>query len=274
MIVSPALLSQRIYTTMLDSELLDLLLVAAENGDHVEVSTHDPVFNRSIGKLNVKDSMDMAQYLYAERGLDSTGRSLQNHFKYQIPTSILDNKHSDYLKSRDHVSYDYLVAMGCRRCNSTVNFRSSQVFFDRNNGNKMKQELKCEACNATIAPIFGSNCTDSCVDSCVMSATFGRGDEGEKAYMYGFRQGCEFDYGGKKWWKDVIQRSKNKQTDSTTLAMAKNANKSSRETVKQICEKCGCDEAYYSTFQARSADEGMTVMYECKGCKRRSVVNT
>ncbi|KAK1443558.1 hypothetical protein BgAZ_204340 [Babesia gibsoni] len=259
---------------MLDTEQLDLILLAAENGDHIQVSTHDVEFNRAIAGLNVKESIDMARYLYAESGLDSAGKNLQNHFKYQIPTRLIEYKNHEALESKDHVSYDYLVALGCRRCKRGVDFRSSRLFFDRNNGNKMKPQLKCPSCGETIAPIFSSSSTDSCVDSCTMQASFGRGEVEEKAYMYGYRQGCEFDYSGKKWWKDFMHKDKAKADDSTSLSMAKNANRSSREIVKQLCDKCGHEEAYYSTFQARSADEGMTVMFECRGCKHRSVVNT
>lgn len=259
---------------MLNTDQLDVLLVAAESGENVRVSAHDLEFNHSIANLNVKESLDMARYLYAESGLDSTGRKLANRFKYEIPTRLIDCKVSEGMERKDHMSYDYLVALGCRSCNSSVDFKSSHLFFDRDNGNRMRPELKCQSCGDTIAPIFSSNCTDSCIDSCRMSATFGRGNEGEKAYMYGFRQGCEFGDSGKRWWKDYTRSKKSQSDDSTSLFMAKNANKNAREIVKQLCDKCGCEEAYYSTFQARSADEGMTVMFECKGCKNRTVVNT
>ncbi|GIX62980.1 RNA polymerase, putative [Babesia caballi] len=259
---------------MLDKDELDLLLVAAEHGDNIYVSTHDPDFNRSIANLNVKESMDMAHYLYAECGLGSRNRDLANHFKYQIPSCYVDSKATESVERRDHVSYDYLVALGCRRCKSAVDFRSPHLFFDRAAGNAMRREVKCTGCGDAIAPVFSSDSTDGCVESCSRSATFGRGTEGEKAYVYGFRQGCEFDQSGKKWWNDFLRRGGMASDESSTLFMARNANKSSREVVKQLCDKCGCEEAYYSTFQARSADEGMTVMYECKQCKKRTVVNT
>lgn len=37
-------------------------------------------------------------------------------------------------------------------------------------------------------------------------------------------------------------------------------------TIKQTCEKCGCDEMRYYTQQLRSADEGSTIFYTCPQC--------
>ncbi|KAK5121426.1 hypothetical protein LTR85_005258 [Meristemomyces frigidus] len=37
-------------------------------------------------------------------------------------------------------------------------------------------------------------------------------------------------------------------------------------TIKQTCEKCGCDEMRYYTQQLRSADEGTTIFYTCPQC--------
>ncbi|GFE54095.1 DNA-directed RNA polymerase I RPA12 [Babesia ovis] len=258
----------------MDPTELDILLEAAEHGENIQIAAHDTTFNKSIANLNVKEAIDMAKYLYAESGLDAGGRQLINKFKYQIHPSAFHSKAVDSLERKDHVSYDYLVALGCPRCDASVDFKSPNSFFDRSAGNTIRRELKCNDCGATIAPIFTSNCTDVLVDSCRRSATFGRGSEGEKAYIYGFRQGCEFDRSAKKWWIDSLQQDGHDTDDAGALFMAKNANKSSREVVKQLCDKCGCEEAYYSTFQARSADEGMTVMYECKQCKNRTVVNT
>ncbi|ORM39328.1 uncharacterized protein BXIN_3078 [Babesia sp. Xinjiang] len=259
---------------MLKSDDLDVLLLAAEQGANISVSAHDPEFNTSIANLNVREAIDMVHYLQAESGLDAGGRELTRNFKYQMHPSSINTESVNSLENKDHVSYDYLVAVGCRRCNSSVDFKSANAFFDRNAGNAMRTHLTCQDCGTIIAPIFSSNCTDVLVDSCNRLATFGRGTEGEKAYMYGFRQGWEFDRSGKRWWTDLLHPAGPVADDSNALFMAKNANKGGREVVRQLCEKCGCEEAYYSTFQARSADEGMTVMYDCKRCKKRTVVNT
>ncbi|EDO07268.1 Transcription factor S-II (TFIIS) family protein [Babesia bovis T2Bo] len=256
---------------MEDSEL-DILLAAAESGKNVLIPVTDPRFNSSIAKINVKEAMDMAQYLYAESGFDAEGRVVTNNFKYQIHSSKVNPNVLNLVERKDHVSYDYLIALGCLRCKTSVNFKSPHSFFDSDSS--IRQELRCQTCNEVIAPIFSSNCTDVLVDSLEKRATFGRGNEGEKAYIYGYRQSCEFDRSSKKWWMDSLKDDGERAGDDNTLFMAKNANKSSREVVKQLCDNCGFEEAYYSTFQARSADEGMTVMYECKRCKNRTVVNT
>lgn len=39
-----------------------------------------------------------------------------------------------------------------------------------------------------------------------------------------------------------------------------------RATTKEICPICGYEEMYYRNVQARSADEGSTVFYECVNC--------
>ena len=40
-------------------------------------------------------------------------------------------------------------------------------------------------------------------------------------------------------------------------------------TIKQTCEKCGCEEVRYYTQQLRSADEGTTVFYTCPQCSHK-----
>ena len=37
-------------------------------------------------------------------------------------------------------------------------------------------------------------------------------------------------------------------------------------TIKQPCEKCGCEEVRYHEKQLRSADEGSTIFYTCPQC--------
>ncbi|EKX73983.1 conserved hypothetical protein [Theileria equi strain WA] len=260
---------------------MDVLYSLAEEGHEIYVNTLDPMLSEYIAKINVNEAVDMVRYLYAENGLDDKGR-LFTDSKYKICNAeafLNDGRGSGHADNNadeeemdagerdtnmDPVSYDYLVAVGCRFCDSSIDFKSAYMFFDYegpNNGFVQPNEfLRCQTCNSIIAPIFKKGDSDSLVDSL-------RADEADaqSVYLYGTRSGYVFEESGKRWWKSHM---------NSALLDAKSAKKSGKQTVKQICEKCGHDTHTFSTFQARSADEGMSVMYECTKCGNRLVIAT
>eukprot|EP00923_Selenidium_pygospionis_P034552 GHVN01060188.1.p1 GENE.GHVN01060188.1~~GHVN01060188.1.p1 ORF type:complete len:186 (-),score=33.00 GHVN01060188.1:1047-1604(-) len=79
----------------------------------------------------------------------------------------------------------------------------------------------------------------------------------------------------RQWWHDRFRPTgwreiESRKAMSTILEM----DKVKAPTIKEPCEECGHDTAYYHTFQARSADEGMTIMFECVECHARRVYNS
>ncbi|CAK91290.1 unnamed protein product (macronuclear) [Paramecium tetraurelia] len=54
---------------------------------------------------------------------------------------------------------------------------------------------------------------------------------------------------------------------------SKLSDQSHRAVIEQVCPKCSHEEAYFSTAQLRSADEGSTVFYECVKCQFRYQLN-
>ncbi|EDQ31205.1 DNA-directed RNA polymerase, subunit M-transcription elongation factor TFIIS [Enterocytozoon bieneusi H348] len=53
-----------------------------------------------------------------------------------------------------------------------------------------------------------------------------------------------------------------------------NEEKVSTFKTKNLCRKCGNNEAFVHTIQLRSADEGQTVFYECTKCGTKEQQNT
>ncbi|UKJ88240.1 hypothetical protein MACJ_000684 [Theileria orientalis] len=249
---------------------MDDLYEASERGDEIYISTLDPSVSEKMANINVNEAFDMVKYLYSENLMENRGLFVTD-FKYKLADGLSAFDSSLKPESSIPLGYDYLVSVGCRTCGSSVDFKNNQLFFDFNNvrDNKLypNKYLRCDTCNSIISPIFKKDESDSFFDNYTKDKNE---DEDSQVYLYGTRCGYIFDESEKQWWKDSIHGS----YSSTKLMQAKTANKSGKQTVKYNCEKCGHDIHLYSTFQARSADEGMSIMYECLKCKNRVVMAT
>lgn len=93
-------------------------------------------------------------------------------------------------------------------------------------------------------------------------------------YNYGLREVYTVNNLDKRWWqqqflpKKVQMEDIEKQMETINLIQSMKG-----EKAKEICDECGNDEAFFHVFQARSADEGSTIMYECTKCSARKVFN-
>eukprot|EP01068_Selenidium_serpulae_P007366 Selendium_serpulae@DN4689_c0_g1_i11.p2 len=94
-------------------------------------------------------------------------------------------------------------------------------------------------------------------------------------FIRGQRSCYRMSQGEKEWWQDRFRPKAWREQNSTrNLETILGMDKVKAPTTKEICEECGHDTAFYHTFQARSADEGMTIMFECCECHARCVKNT
>lgn len=191
--------------------------------------------------------------------------------------------------SKHGVSFDWLVALGCLNCGAPVELRTDLVAAadeavaaatagDGVEPNPLASEkaiLRCRHCGHDIAPLHSSDECDSLVDRMASDMDVKPGLAYGGIYMYGSRKGCNFGSVSKQAWQRRFLGAEFEQQQlqhhlKIMLAAGEGGGKS---TCRETCEKCGHNEAFFSTFQARSADEGMTVMYECTKCHHRRVFN-
>uniref|UniRef100_A0A3B0MV79 DNA-directed RNA polymerase I subunit RPA12 n=1 Tax=Theileria annulata TaxID=5874 RepID=A0A3B0MV79_THEAN len=250
---------------------MDELYESCERGEEIFISPLDPLVSQQIANINVNEASDMVNYLYSESQIQFKGKYITD-FKFKLSSTNFNDM--DATCSDDQgveLGYDYLVSMGCRNCGSFVDFNNTHMFFGYEDSDENQPRhrpnkfLRCENCNSIISPIFTKNQSDSFYNIINKDE-----QEDDKVYLYGMRSAYIFDDNEKQWWKDSVYGS----YSSNKLLQAKTANKSGKQTVKYNCEKCGHDTHLYSTFQARSADEGMSIMYECIKCKNRVVIST
>ncbi|KAL8270341.1 hypothetical protein Esti_005728 [Eimeria stiedai] len=185
--------------------------------------------------------------------------------------------------------FDWLVALGCLNCGALVELRRDLVAAAEEaiaaatgeRGEEVdpsvsdKACLQCRYCGHVIAPLHTSDEYESLVDRMQLKAEAVPRLSSGGIYMYGSRKCYNFGSVGKQAWQ---QRFLGAEFEEQRLQhhlkiMLAAEGRGDKSTCKETCEKCGHGEAYFSTFQARSADEGMTVMYECTKCHHRRVFN-
>lgn len=180
---------------------------------------------------------------------------------------------------------------------------SSSSTGERTRGDQERRPpaLTCSSCGHHVCPLHEANEAETLVDAkrlpdfCCSSSSsnwerhslrstreastddsareFGRSDG---VYLFGLRQQYVTGEWSKRLWQERFLGSNFQQQQlQQQLRLVEAVGKEKHGVVcKETCEKCGNNEAFYSSFQARSADEGMTVMYECTRCGHRRVLNT
>ncbi|CDJ60823.1 RNA polymerase, putative [Eimeria maxima] len=194
--------------------------------------------------------------------------------------------------SKEGLSFDWLVALGCLNCGAPVELRRDLVAAAEEATTAAaaaatgggtaalalaaeKAVLRCRRCGHHIAPLHSSDEPESLVEAMESGAYLNPGLSSRGIYMYGSRSCYNFGSVSKKAWQQrflgaEFERQQLQHHLKIMLAAGDGGNKT---TCKELCERCGHTEAFFSTFQARSADEGMTVMYECTKCHHRKVFN-
>lgn len=187
------------------------------------------------------------------------------------------------------VSFDWLVALGCLNCGAPVELRTDLVAaadeavavaaagggVEVNPAASEKAILQCRHCKHDIAPLHSSDECDSLVDCMASNTDVKLGLAHGGIYMYGSRKSYNFGSVGKQAWQQRFLGAEfeQQQLQHHLKIMQAAGEGGGKSTCRETCEKCGHNEAFFSTFQARSADEGMTVMYECTKCRHRRVFN-
>lgn len=168
-------------------------------------------------------------------------------------------------------SFDYYAASGCPNCGAAFNFdfvsdlmpdaASTEVSGQRMVG------LFCKACGHRPCPIHTDTESEAFVDRVLSQTNAGA------IYVRGLRRKHDFGQNGKEWWQSYYLPAKYREESSKKLSLTDILGESKGQLVKELCEICGNNEAFYATFQARSADEGFTIMYECTKCHARKIFN-
>ncbi|CBZ56188.1 putative RNA polymerase [Neospora caninum Liverpool] len=207
------------------------------------------------------------------------------------------------------ISYDWLLALGCLNCGRTVTVADDLL--PTLEDLDASASLTCRGCGHRIVPLHGANESDALVD-CMHAGRHRRKaptqtetqrDEtkreetkekssGQEArdreeapactalgedgiYLFGQRKQHRLGDFSKRWWKQRFlgERFGERLLEQQLRLVQAFSGAKKGVICKETCEACGHGEAFFSTFQARSADEGMTVMYECVKCGHRRVFN-
>ncbi|EPT25162.1 DNA-directed RNA polymerase I RPA12 [Toxoplasma gondii ME49] len=107
------------------------------------------------------------------------------------------------------------------------------------------------------------------------AATASRALTEDGVYLFGQRKQHRLGDFSKRWWQQRFlgERFGERLLEQQLRLVQAFSGAKKGVVCKETCEACGHGEAFFSTFQARSADEGMTVMYECVKCGHRRVFN-
>eukprot|EP01056_Protomagalhaensia_sp_Gyna25_P004772 Protomagalhaensia_sp_Gyna_25__4771@NODE_477_length_3320_cov_65_669613_g369_i0_p2_GENE_NODE_477_length_3320_cov_65_669613_g369_i0NODE_477_length_3320_cov_65_669613_g369_i0_p2_ORF_typecomplete_len358_score80_34TFIIS_C/PF01096_18/3_1e02TFIIS_C/PF01096_18/1e02TFIIS_C/PF01096_18/9_5e11Zn_Tnp_IS1595/PF12760_7/14Zn_Tnp_IS1595/PF12760_7/5_5zf_Rg/PF17915_1/6_2e03zf_Rg/PF17915_1/0_38UPF0547/PF10571_9/0_63UPF0547/PF10571_9/1_2e02UPF0547/PF10571_9/2_2e02DNA_RNApol_7kD/PF03604_13/3_5DNA_RNApol_7kD/PF03604_13 len=163
--------------------------------------------------------------------------------------------------------FDYYMRNGCPNCGFefSTDFPTDFIL-------KPVPVLLCKACGHKAAPLHFDIESEAVVDR--LQRPSKQTDELGAIYLRGSRRVHDFGQNGKEWWQSYfLPASYRLNASQAAMAGADVLGDSKGEKVKETCEICGHDEAFFATFQARSADEGLTIMYECTRCHSRKTFN-
>lgn len=193
-----------------------------------------------------------------------------------------------YSKEDPYDYFDYYAASGCPNCGMRYELDFPYAY------HLNPPTLLCLACGHRACPMHVRGESDTLVDRLetpvakedapedveplsVMTAAKSTAKTEQKedraVYVRGSRERHVFGNKGKLWWQDMyLPRPIRLRNLNRTVALSMMSTLKA-PTIKEVCDVCGNDEAFYTTYQARSADEGMTIMYECTRCHHRKTFN-
>eukprot|EP00920_Eleutheroschizon_duboscqi_P004597 GHVT01010632.1.p1 GENE.GHVT01010632.1~~GHVT01010632.1.p1 ORF type:complete len:309 (-),score=56.97 GHVT01010632.1:90-1016(-) len=236
---------------------------------------------RILGQ-EVQSLQDVADFLVAEHRLADDESTSAGPPKFSF---------------REGDSYDWHAALGCLNCGAALDVRENATRVI----SQLREEgehpvasaagshgdsaalpapaLTCTACGQRACPVFFDTDSDALCDSLALNSEVKNQPAPQGLYLYGQRQIHRFGKAGKKWWQAQFlpQDFRDLQMDRqlrVVAAMGERAKSAAAPTCTEVCNECGHDQAFYRTFQARSADEGMTIMFECCQCGARKVFNS
>ncbi|KAH8583802.1 RNA polymerase [Cryptosporidium sp. chipmunk genotype I] len=234
---------------------LELLKNIGKDGVSIELTNIEPYI--------IKDLMQ--SFIYTE-DINATKQRNSNFPKFQFSFSKGDNFNSK-------------LYGGCPSCGSSYDFLFLLDAFDNKYATlsqiMVEKHLKCKICNQQFLKLHNQNISDSSITTNCNSNSFKK----KRIYISGIRKSLYFGTSNKWWAKSInsgkrIGESDNKLSKSNSVMRVLDAmHKKKAPKIQEICPECSHNEAFFTQFQARSADEGTTVMYECCKCQHRRVVN-
>ncbi|KAL5369606.1 hypothetical protein CPHLJ_3g2550 [Cryptosporidium parvum] len=233
----------------------ELLKNIGKDGISIELTNIEPYI--------IKDLMQ--SFIYTE-DINTTKQRNSNFPKFQFSFSKGDNFNSQ-------------LYGGCPSCGNSYDFLFLLDAFENeytsSSHNLIENHyLRCKICNYRFLKLHNHNSSDSTINT--NSNSF----EKKRIYITGIRKSLCFGTNN-KWWaksisvgKRIEKESDNKSGKSNSVIRVLDAmHKKKAPKIQEICPECSHNEAFFTQFQARSADEGTTVMYECCKCQHRRVIN-
>lgn len=220
---------------------------------------------------------DMVSWFLRREGIDSDEKQVWGPPKW------------NYTEGDPCDSFDYYAVTGCPNCGSSYELDQPYVY------HVDPPTLLCLECGYRACQLHFRDESESLVErlsskgqlpspSSVSSASepptaqsatqLAQPGSNAAIYVRGAREQYDFGQKGKEWWQGrYLPRSVRLNDLNRAVTMISMMSKLKAPTIKELCEVCGNTEAYYTTYQARSADEGMTIMYECTRCHHRKTFN-
>jgi len=221
---------------------------------------------------------DMVNYFLQSSGLKADERLTWGPPKFNY-------SHGDL-----YDSFDYYLIAGCPNCGTDYDFGKTHFATIT----KPYPALKCLECGHCAAPLHYEEESDNWVDrysgdhlqststkDFIKDDKFKRGGPQSTSkgtmggiYLRGSRYKYDFGHNNKEWWTNYYLPASIRDRElKTTLHAITLMSSMKGQKVEEKCDFCGNLEAYFHQFQARSADEGSTIMYECTKCHNRKVYN-
>ncbi|KAJ1607760.1 hypothetical protein OJ253_2211, partial [Cryptosporidium canis] len=233
-----------------ESEKLPTKLNIGEEGVSNELT--------NIESFTIKDLMQ--SFIYSE-DINATKQRNSNFPKFQFSFSKGDNFNSK-------------LNGGCPKCGNSYDFLFLLDGFDNEYStdySKIKeyQYLRCKICGHIFLMLRNQNVSDSSINTNDITRT----TEKSCIYISGIRKSLYFGTSN-KWWaksarfgKGTGESGDRLGNSNRTMRVLDAMHKKKAPIIKEVCPECSHNEAFFTQFQARSADEGSTVMYECCKCQ-------